>query len=308
MNTSHKIVRKVLMILGSVVILLFITAAASLLLSKYSLRVTEYRLNSCIKGHSIRIVNLSDLHSATFGEGNSRLIEKVADESPDIICMTGDSVSSTDTDFSVATDLVGALKSIAPVYVSLGNHETDLPESELNRFISEVESAGGTVLEKEYVDVVINGNDVRIGGTSGYALWMEFWEDSYGKKYIDYWDDDSFSEQRFLLDFQDTDAYKILLLHRPESPTLFWADKGWYDVDLVLSGHTHGGHIRLPFIGGLYAPEEGWFPKYEYGHFNKNGVDVIISAGLGNSEGLPRFNNIPEIVSVTISGVSDDSE
>lgn len=303
-----KTIRRILHTLLIVLSALFLMSLVSLALSKFALRLTVYSIvDECIDDN-IRIIQLSDLHSASFGKGNSRLVEKVADERPDIICMTGDSVSSTDTDFSVATDLVGALKRIAPVYVSLGNHETDLSESELCRFISEVESAGGTVLEKEYVDVVINGNDVRIGGTSGYALWMEFWEDSYGKKYIDYWDDDSFSEQRFLLDFQDTDAYKILLLHRPESPTLFWADKGWYDVDLVLSGHTHGGHIRLPFIGGLYAPEEGWFPKYEYGHFNKNGVDVIISAGLGNSEGLPRFNNIPEIVSVTISGVSNDSE
>ena len=305
MKSKKHSVFKILLIL---LILILLAIFISLYVSKFSLKVKNYDLNSEINNVFLRIVNLSDLHSATFGEGNSRLIEKVADERPDIICMTGDSVSSTDTDFSVATNLVGALKIIAPVYVSLGNHETDLSESELSRFISEVESAGGTVLEKEYVDVVINGKDVRIGGTSGYALWMEFWEDSYGKKYIDYWDDDSFSEQRFLLDFQDTDAYKILLLHRPESPTLFWADKGWYDVDLVLSGHTHGGHIRLPFIGGLYAPEEGWFPKYEYGHFNKNGVDVISSAGLGNSEGLPRFNNIPEIVSVTVSGCADDGE
>jgi len=298
----------VLYVLLGVLLFFILSTLFFLLISKYALRVTSYRIVSDKVLSPFKIVNLSDLHSTCFGKNNIRLINKVSEEKPDIICMTGDSVSSTDTDFSVTTDLVSSLKSIAPVYVSLGNHETDLSESELSRFISEIESAGGTVLEKEYVDVVINGNDVRIGGTSGYALWMEFWEDSYGKKYIDYWDDDSFSEQRFLLDFQDTDAYKILLLHRPESATLFWADKGWYDVDLVLSGHTHGGHIRLPFIGGLYAPEEGWFPKYEYGHFNKNGVDVIISAGLGNSEGLPRFNNIPEIVSVTVSGVSDDSE
>ncbi len=306
MNTSHKMLRKVLLILGSVVIVLFIAVVVSFLLSKYSLRVTEYRLNSCFEEHSIRVVNLSDLHSASFGKGNSRLIERVAEECPDFICITGDSVSSTDTDFSVAVELVGALTKIAPVYVSLGNHETDLFFTEQQRFIDEMEDAGAVVLEKEYVDTVINGNNVRIGGTSGYGLSVSFWEASYFKDAADYWDDESFSEQRFLMDFQETDSYKILLLHRPEAATLFWADNGWYDVDLVLSGHTHGGHIRLPFIGGLYAPEEGWFPKYEYGYFRKNDVDIIISAGLGNSEGLPRFNNIPEIVSVTITASNND--
>ena len=303
MNTGFK--KRVKVLAVCILVLIPISVLISFLLSKYALKITGYRIEGQNIYNDVKFVNLSDLHSSTFGNNNSRLIDKVAKEEPDIICLTGDTVSSSDTDFDTATGLVNELKKIAPVYLSLGNHETDLSNEELERFICEVEAAGGIVLEKEYVDLKIKGNDLRIGGTSGYGLWMEFWEDSYGKKYIDYWDDDSFSEQRFLLDFQDTDSYKVLLLHRPESPTLFWADNGWYDVDLVLSGHTHGGHIRLPFIGGLYAPEEGWFPEYEYGHFNKYGVDVIISAGLGSGEGLPRFNNIPEIVSVTISGTDN---
>ena len=298
MKTKKHTVLKVLLI---IILLILISIVTSLYFSKYGLKVEEYDLKYEKAEASFKIVQLSDLHSASFGKDNGRLIEKVRGEKPDIICFTGDTVSSTDVDFSVATKLVGTLTEIAPVYVSLGNHETDLKKEELERFISEMVDAGATVLEKEYVDVKINGCDVRIGGTSGYGLWTGFWEDSYGKNAEDYWNDESFSEQKFLLDFQDTDAYKILLLHRPEAPTLFWSDNGWYDVDLVLSGHTHGGQVRLPFIGGLYAPEEGWFPKYEYGYFRKNDVDIIISAGLGSGRTMPRFNNIPEIVSVTVT-------
>ncbi|MBR6918157.1 MAG: metallophosphoesterase [Clostridia bacterium] len=263
------------------------------------MRVTEYKIDGGVSD-PIVIVQLSDLHSASFGDGNERLYERVKDISPDVICFTGDTVSSSDVDFSVASGLVERLSGLAPVYISLGNHETDLDKDSLERFVIEMESAGGVVLEKEYVDTKINGNAVRIGGTSGYALSVPFWEASYGVSAKDHFNDESFSEQRFMLDFENTDNYKILLLHRPEAATLFWADSGWYDVDLVLSGHTHGGQVRLPFIGGLMAPEEGWFPKYEYGHFVKNGVDVIVSAGLGTGKGIPRFNNIPEIVSVTV--------
>jgi len=245
-------------------------------------------------------VHLSDLHSACFGVANSRLISKVEEQKPDIICFTGDTVSSDEEDFSVAADLVKELVKVAPVYISLGNHETDLSDKLLENFITEMTDSGATVLEKEYIDTEINGNKVRIGGTSGYGLSVSFWEASYCKNAADYWDDDSFSEQRFLMDFQDTDSYKILLLHRSEAATLFWADNGWYNVDLVLSGHTHGGQVRLPFIGGLYAPEEGYFPDYEYGYFKKNDCDIIISAGLGTGHGIPRINNIPEIVVVDI--------
>ena len=298
MNTKRRISAKQLILI--LLILTVGSAAVSLSLSENALRTTEYEIKTDKAGEPVKLVHLSDLHSASFGRGNCRLVDKVAKEEPDIICLTGDTVSSDETDFSVVAELAASLAKIAPVYVSLGNHETDLAPGDLERFVSEMEAAGAVVLEKEYVDLVVNGREIRIGGTSGYALWMDFWEDSYGKKYIDYWDDEKFSEQRFMLDFQATDAYKILLLHRPESATLFWADRGWYDVDLVLSGHTHGGQIRLPFIGGLIAPEEGWFPEFEYGYFRKNNVDIIISAGLGSSGCLPRFNNLPEVVSVTV--------
>lgn len=284
-----------------VLILVFLSASSliSLFLSKYALRVTEYELKGNVKG-DLRIVILSDLHSSVFGRDNERLVNKVKSCDSDLICLTGDTVNSDDSDFSVAADLTRRLSEIAPVYVSLGNQETSLSPELLDRFISVMTDAGAVVLEKEYRDLTINGTDVRIGGTSGYALALKFWQDTYNKKVIDSFEDESFSEQRFMLGFQNTDSYKILLLHRPEAATLFWADDGWYDVDLVLSGHTHGGQARFPFIGGLYAPEEGLFPKCEYGYFRKNDCDIIISAGLGGGKDMPRFNNIPEIVVINV--------
>ena len=200
-----------LKVLCSVLCFAILLSVFSLIVSKYGLCVTHYTVSCSEDGGKIKVVNLSDLHSSVFGKENGRLIEKVRAEEPDIICLTGDTVSSDESDFSVAAFLVNGLSEICQVYISLGNHETDLGDELLEIFISDMEAAGGTILEKEYIDTEINGNKVRIGGTSGYGLSVKFWEASYLKNAEDYLDDDSFSEQRFLLEFEKTDSYKILL-------------------------------------------------------------------------------------------------
>lgn len=206
-------------------------------------------------GAGFRIVQLSDLHGRSFGKNNSYLKEKVISADPNIIFMTGDMVSE-DGSYEAAVDLVADLSKIAPVYFSLGNHETDLVPSKAE-FFAAIEDAGGTVLEKDFVDTEICGSPVRIGGVSGYALGVSFWEDSYGKDAAEYANSEEFSEQKFLCGFENTDRLKLLLCHRPEGATL-WNGGDWYDIDFVFSGHLHGGLVRLPLIGGLYAPEEGF--------------------------------------------------
>ena len=286
-------------IVALVLILITVPCLISLAVSRYSVKVTYLNLQSDKIQNPFTLVQLTDLHGATFGEDNARLIAKIDEINPDAVLMTGDMIDE-DGDVTVAVALVTKLAETYDVYFSLGNHEQDCITGNKTDPVGIFEKAGAVVLEKEYADCEINENKVRIGGTSGYALGVKFWEDTYFKDADNYYYSDGFAEQRFMLDFENTDSYKILLLHRPEASTL-WNRDGWFDVDIVLSGHTHGGIVRFPFIGGLYAPEEGFFPKYEYGLYSVDGVITYISSGLSGAKGIPRFNNIPEIVSLTVT-------
>lgn len=288
--------------LAAVVIFLFAVLYFTVLVcvSAFSLKVTGYEFESPKVEAPIKIIQLTDLHAKSFGRGNKRLIETVANESPDLIFITGDMYSDDDNGYEKTLRLIGDLKGIAPVYYSLGNHEELYIWKYGKDCLQEIRDAGATLMEKNIVNVDVNGTRVRIGGTIGYALSVDFWELNFGKNAYEHYFDESFAEQRYMKQFEKTDALKLLLLHRPEGPTL-WAKDGWYDVDFVFTGHTHGGIVRIPHIGGLVSPEEGFFPKYDYGLYTMNGVNTIISSGLGNSAIVPRINNIPEIVSVTIN-------
>lgn len=284
-------------IIAGILALLLAIVIIIILVSRFSLKVTSLTFESPKVDGEFKVVQLTDLHGRSFGKDNSALIEKIDKISPDAVFMTGDMIGEKGN-FDEAEKLIGALSERYDVYFSIGNHETESVTDYGAGFVDRVKKAGGVLLEKEYTDCEINGNKVRIGGVSGYALGVNFWERSYLKKADDYFFTDEFAEQRFMLDFEDTDVLKLLLLHRPEAATL-WNGGEWFDVDFVFSGHTHGGVIRLPFVGGLYAPEEAFFPDYDYGMFDIGGVRTYISSGLDGVGIIPRFNNRPEIVSVT---------
>lgn len=281
--------------------LLLTTTLISLILSKYCLKTTEIEIYSDKIINEFTAVQITDLHAETFGTNNKRLIGKIEKISPDIIFMTGDMISEDGT-LDVTESLLKDLSKEFIVYFSLGNHEKTFENSCIECFTE----AGAKVLEKEYADIEVAGNKLRIGGLYGYALGIDFWSATYYKVPEEYYDTEIFAEQRFMIDYSDTNSFKIMLLHRPEAPTL-WSDDGWYDVDLVLSGHTHGGLIRIPFSGGLYAPEEGFFPDCEYGLFEKNGVLTYVSSGLSGAKNIPRLNNIPEIVKITFKPLQKKS-
>lgn len=195
--------------------------------------------------------------------------------------MTGDMLNEDEDRTDILLHLVREACAIAPVYFSLGNHEVGYEKAYGEGDLTEqLEAAGAVVLEKEYVDTKIAGQEVRIGGAYGYLL-PEDWKDG--------------SEQRFLEAFVQTDRLKILLSHVPEG-LLLWKSMEYWDVDLVFSGHVHGGQVRVPFVGGLFDPEEGFFPTYTRGMFSCGNGTMILSAGLGSSRGIPRVNNLPEIV------------
>lgn len=253
----------------------------SLILSQKCLIVRQYTYWNPKIAAPIRAVQLTDLHNYQYGRDNQRLIAKIQKQKPDVIFMTGDMLNEDEDRTDIVLHLVREACAIAPVYFSLGNHEVGYEKTYGEGDLTEqLEAAGAVVLEKEYVDTKIAGQEVRIGGVYGYLL-PEDWEDG--------------SEQRFLEAFVQTDRLKILLSHVPEG-LLLWKSMEYWDVDLVFSGHVHGGQVRVPFVGGLFDPEEGFFPMYTRGMFSCGNGTMILSAGLGSSRGIPRVNNLPEIV------------
>lgn len=253
----------------------------SLILSQKCLIVRQYTYRNPKIAAPIRAVQLTDLHNYQYGRDNQRLIAKIQKQKPDVIFMTGDMLNEDEDRTDILLHLVREARAIAPVYFSLGNHEVGYEKTYGEGDLTEqLEAAGAVVLEKEYVDTKIAGQEVRIGGVYGYLL-PEDWEDG--------------SEQRFLEAFVQTDRLKILLSHVPEG-LLLWKSMEYWDVDLVFSGHVHGGQVRVPFVGGLFDPEEGFFPAYTRGMFSCGNGTMILSAGLGSSRGIPRVNNLPEIV------------
>lgn len=233
-----------------------------------------------------RIAQVSDLHNTEFGENNTELLQMLSENAPDIIVITGDLVDAGHTDIDIALNFVNEAVQIAPVYYVTGNHEASLPQ--YDEFKAALERIGTTVLEDRAIQLQRGSEQIMLIGLSDPDFTMK--GDIFGE-----------SSSMFCTKLESlTDSkssYTILLSHRPE---LFetYINCG---VDLVFSGHAHGGQFRLPFIGGLITPDQGLFPRYDAGLYTEGSTNMVVSRGLGNSIIPFRFNNRPEIVFVELS-------
>lgn len=260
------------------------------------LRVEHYTVEANITT-PIRVVHLTDLHNAEFGENNKKLIALVEKQAPDLIFMTGDMLNQDEARTDIVESLIKELVKIAPVYYGYGNHENAW-ESYWRKDLHEVFSAAGaTVLECEYADVEVNGNLIRIGGYMGYWSQPHMFGRTEERKALEY---------QFFSDFRHKDlpngedTCRLLLNHIPTG-WLDWHYINAYDTGIVFSGHYHGGMIRIPIIDqGVVAPYVGWFPPYTKGVFVGEKSTCILSAGLGIEHQIPRLNNPPEIVTVDL--------
>jgi len=237
----------------------------------------------------VRAVVMADLHNRDFGEDNRVLEELTADAEPDLILLDGDIVNADAADAGVAVSLVLALKDIAPVYYAWGNHELDYLSAGTSPLREELEAAGAAVLDREWTDLTVNGAALRLGGLYDYAFAM----DDFNTCDPERMDPEIYD---FLTAFQDTDRCRIMLSHRPDS-FIFGEAAATWDVDLVISGHDHGGQVVLPLLGGVFGGDQGLFPAYVHGICEKDGLTLAITSGLGSQrEALPRFRNPPEIM------------
>ena len=263
-------------------------------ISYNKLATTNYNITTNKINNSVKVAIISDLHDNQLGETNKDLINQINSLSPDIILFVGDGVNSDSKDSKIVTNLMKQLSNDSKVFYSLGNTDIDYIESGTSNLLKELENIGVTVLDNEYKDIKVNGNNIRVGGMYSYAFGLNG-EDKVNK--------DTMEEgvYDFLDDFQDTSNYKIMMAHRPDSFIFGNASQVW-DIDLVVSGHNHGGQVVIPFVGGLYGGDQGWFPEYDKGLFDLNKIKILISSGLGSGkQKLPRFNNPPEIVNLHIS-------
>ena len=238
----------------------------------------------------IRIVHLTDLHGREFGEANQDLVSLVLQRDPDLRVMTGDMLDKQDESADVICELIGRLSEIAPVFYGYGNHEYEWMREHEENLTPVLTEAGATVLDVAYLDIAVNGQRLRIGGYHGYYRQPHMYLVT---------DKQQEAELSFCESFEDTDQYKISLSHIPP-PWLDWEYIDRYPVDLILAGHYHGGQIRLPLLDGLYAPYVGLFPEYTEGMFVGEQAACILSVGLGYSPGIPRINNLPQIVVVDL--------
>ena len=294
MRCKVMIVRKYRLIffLGFTVLLIFgVLINRNINQSKYLVNSISYSVKTNKIQKSIRLVQITDLHNSIFGENNQDLIDLVAEQLPDLILITGDLLNSDESETDIATNLISGLGSIAPVYVSLGNHEVEYQQNYGIDITQLYEDTGAVVLDRQYQDLEVNGQKVRLGGIYGYCLPEKYLETNEANP----------EECAFLSDFQNTDLYTILMCHMPVCWLINDGLDEW-DVDCVLAGHVHGGQVILPLIGGVYAPDMGWFPGKLQGLYSSaDGCStMVLSTGLGNTESVPRFNNIPEVVTVDI--------
>ncbi|MGN0313328.1 MAG: metallophosphoesterase [Fusicatenibacter sp.] len=253
------------------------------------LSVTYYTLDTGKLESTLRIVQLSDLHSHESGTDNEKLISAIRELEPDLIFCTGDMLNADDPDSEKLQRLLRELNGIASVYYSLGNHEIAYMSSRGSAELGqEIADTGTVFLNGTWEDMTLPGvGSLRVGGMYGYAFCPEgMSEEEFARE----------RTARFLMEYEDTDALRLLLVHRPDSFYFGDARERWH-VDLIFSGHLHGGQVRLPVLGGVYGGDLGWFSEYLDGLHTMGNCRMVISRGLGSSpDKIPRWNNIPEIL------------
>lgn len=282
-NKKRRIVLAVIVAILSALIIWIIWGNTALELSTYT--VTSDKLPEAFDGY--RIAHISDLHNTEIGANNENLISMIKNAEPDMIAITGDLIDSRNTNVETALQFAEKAIKIAPCYYVSGNHEARVSEyEELKSGLTEL---GVIVLEDERTEIEISGEKISLLGVDDPSLQTDY---LFG-------DSATVIQNKLQGLVVDGNIYTILLSHRPELYEVYTESK----VDLVLSGHAHGGQFRLPFVGGLVAPNQGFFPEYDSGLYSEDNTNMIVSRGIGNSFLPFRFNNRPEVILIELSQV-----
>lgn len=224
-----------------------------------------------------RITQVSDLHDALFGENQDKLIKKVKKTNPDAIFITGDLIDSNRYHLDQSLMAVREFVKIADVYYVMGNHEVAI--NQVSKIYEALEKLGVYILPNAAVWIERNGERIAVAGIEDPLNGVDT------ERMLD-----------MALANVPKDAFTVLLAHRPEKFDIYVKN----EIDFVFTGHAHGGQVRIPFVGGIIAPGQGFFPKYTAGFYEENHTTMNVSRGLGNSMAPFRIFNFPEIVVVEL--------
>jgi len=271
----------ILIVLAIPVIILLVDSNTRLVTTEYALTYDD--LPGGFDGY--RIVLLADLHGAEHGTDNERLVERIREAEPDVIAIAGDLIDRhqpghpVERQIEIAQTLVRQLVRIAPVYYVTGNHEWD--SGMVHPFLAMLEENDVNVLRNQYRSISIGNDTVVVAGV----------DDPNGPA-------DMVKPGEFIERIQQNENpdFLIVLSHRNYNLRLY-SELG---VDLVLSGHAHGGMVRFPFTDGLIGPQYDLFPTYTSGVYTRENTNMVVSRGLGNHLGWTRFLNNPQVVVVEL--------
>ncbi len=269
-------------------VVLCLTLGTIIVYDNFKLDITEYTLendNSPESFNEFKIVHLSDLHNTELGKDNEKLLKIIKEQKPDAVFVTGDSIDGFYTNIQIPINLFKETLKICDVYFVVGNHESRVNINIHTEFIDALTEIGVIVLKDSSAYIKKDEEKIQVIGLKDASEYKADYNNDYGDKITE-----------AINNLDDKNTFSILLSHHPE---LFPEYKNT-EVDLVFSGHAHGGQFRLPFIGGVIAPEQGLFPKYDAGIFAENNTTMIVSRGLGNSIIPIRINNSPEVIVVIL--------
>ena len=282
-SNRKKYIKSAIILLIVIALLLFCSYQNRHLETTYYTYKVE-QLGTDLEGY--RIVQISDLHNAKFGKNNQKLVDRIRECEPDMIVLTGDLVDSNHTNVDRAVQFVNEIVKICPVYYVTGNHEYWLDTSEYENLMDGLASAGVIILDDQVVEISMGDAKFRLVGLDDKSL-----ADGTLGTLLN-------NAQNVAHEDSEKKEFTVVLAHEPQ----YFAKYAGTGVDLVLSGHAHGGQFRLPFVGGIVAPDQGFLPEYTAGEYYMNGTEMIVSRGLGNSVIPVRMFNYPEIVCVELVG------
>ena len=262
------------------------------------------------------IVQVSDLHNTKFGKNQARLIKRIEQNKPNVIVITGDLIYKRSKDMekeiSEVTDFVNDIVKIAPVYFVTGNHENQVGKENLKKIRESLANSGVTLLDETSTKLNFKGKHINLAGINDLEMYFDDYVDEYAKssgKKIRTIEDVIIAEENIIkrcLDKikLDDSEFNVLLTHQPQYIEIY----AKYKYDLVFAGHAHGGQIRLPFIGPIMSPGQGFFPKYTSGLHTFENTKMIISRGLGKSKLPFRFLNDPELIICKLSSENTNAD
>lgn len=277
--------KKEIIIVAAVLIIIFVICIY-LFLENNTLKVTKYEIekNNLPKSFDgYKIAHISDFHNTRSNKLKNSILSSLEKEKPDILVITGDLIDSYHTDINISKEFIENIKDI-PIYFVAGNHESRIEE--YKEFKETLKELGVTVLENEMISLTKAGHYINLIGLQDPTF--ETGENNM--------DEITTIVDNYLKKFAVPNNFDILLLHRPELLDVYAQN----DIDVVFSGHAHGGQFIIPFIGPIVAPNQGLFPKLTSGVHTKDNTHLVISRGIGNSRIPYRINNNPELIYVTL--------